>query len=81
MFAGVKGVSFSYFPSADVVRHELGPGPDGALQVVLGLRPGLDQAGLRTVVTRIGEGLAADGEVRARIDALGFALRPADETG
>jgi hypothetical protein len=76
-----RAVAAAVAREPDVVRHDLRPGPEGALQVVLGLRPGLDESRLRALVTRIGEGLAADGEVRARIDALGFALRPADEAG
>ncbi|MGD8150107.1 SseB family protein [Ornithinimicrobium sp. Y1694] len=60
----------------DVIEgHGLAPGPDGALQVVLALRPGLTQSELQALVTRIGERIAADGETRARLDALTFAVR------
>lgn len=58
-----------------VGAHELEGGEDGGLQVVLALRPGLTPEEVRALVTRVGERLAADGEVRARIDALGFSLR------
>lgn len=63
-----------------VVRTELGDGSDvapGVLRVVIVLRPGLDQAQVQTLATTIGERLATDGEVRARIDGLTFALRAA----
>ena len=68
-------VAASVAGEADVLGHELGQGAEGALQVTLLLRPGLDRVGLQALVTRIGEALATDGEVRARIDAIGFALR------
>lgn len=57
--------------------HALAPGEDGALRVELELAEGLDQVTLQTLVTEIGQRIAADGEVRARIDALAFALRTA----
>jgi hypothetical protein len=57
-----------------VRAHRLGPGPQGALQVELSLAPGLTQQQVQELVTRIGEGLAGDGETRARIDALAFRL-------
>lgn len=57
--------------------HTLTGGPDGALQVTLELLPGLDQGQLNDLLTRIGEGLAADGETRARIDALAFRVTSA----
>lgn len=46
----------------------------GVLRVVLVLPPGLDQAKVSDVATRIGERIATDGETRARIDSLTFAL-------
>lgn len=52
-------------------------GPDGVLVIQLALRPGLDAAQVRDLVQRIGEQVATDGEVRARIDAISFALGPA----
>ncbi|EWT01173.1 hypothetical protein N865_11065 [Intrasporangium oryzae NRRL B-24470] len=63
-----------------VVDHRLEAGePAGAgvLRVVLGLRPGLDGDTVSTIATRIGERIATDGETRARIDALTFALEAA----
>lgn len=51
-----------------------GPGPRGALQIQLTLTPGLTAQQVQHLVTRIGERVAADGEVRARIDALSFRL-------
>lgn len=64
----------------DVTSHRLEAGePAGAgvLRVVLGLRPGLDADRVGAVATRIGERIATDGETRARIDALTFALEAA----
>ena len=60
-----------------VVAHDLAAGPDGALQVELGLAPGLTQDQVRRLVTAVGERIAADGETRARIDAVTFRLRGA----
>ena len=50
-------------------------GPDGELRVTLTLIPGLDHPTVRAVLTALGERIATDGEVRARIDAITFALR------
>lgn len=50
----------------------------GTLRVVLTLRPGLTSAQVQDVATGVGERLATDGEVRARIDALAFSVRAAD---
>jgi len=64
----------------DVVGHRLEAGePAGAgvLRVVLALRDGLGAEEVGAVATRIGERIATDGETRARIDALTFALEPA----
>lgn len=55
--------------------YALGAGADGALRITLSLRPGLGPDDVRALVTRIGEHIATDGEVRARIDALTFTLR------
>lgn len=63
-----------------IVGHRLEPGEPvggGALRVVLVLRPGLDREQLTSVATRVGERIAADGETRARIDALSFSLEAA----
>ncbi|MFM6848312.1 MAG: SseB family protein [Terrabacter sp.] len=53
------------------------PAGAGVLRVVLVLRPGLESADVSAVATRIGERIATDGETRARIDALTFALETA----
>ena len=59
-------------------RLEAGePAGAGVLRVVLLLPPGLDQDTVSEVATRIGERIATDGETRARIDALTFALEAA----
>ena len=63
-----------------VVAHRLEAGePSGAgvLRVVLVLRAGLDASTVQVLATRIGERIATDGETRARIDALTFALEAA----
>lgn len=59
----------------EVTGHALEAGQDHALQVCLTLRPGLTQSAVQALVTRVGERIAADGETRARIDALAFRLR------
>ena len=48
---------------------------EGVLGVVLDLEPGLTPEQVRAVATRVGERLATDGELRARIDGLAFRLR------
>jgi len=53
------------------------PAGAGVLRVVLALEPGLDADVVGAVATRIGERIATDGETRARIDALTFALEAA----
>lgn len=60
---------------ADVLDHALEegrPAGEGVLGVVLHLRPGLDRDGVQAVATRVGERLATDGELRARVDGLAF---------
>ena len=42
------------------------------LRLRLTLAPGLSQDEVRALATRVGERLAADGETRARIEALAF---------
>lgn len=51
------------------------PAAHGILRVVLTLRPGLTGEEVREIATRVGERLAADGELRARVDGLAFVLR------
>jgi hypothetical protein len=53
------------------------PSGAGILCVVLGLREGLDPSRVQALATRIGERIATDGEVRARIDGLSFTIRQA----
>ena len=62
----------------DVAAYELEDGRphgEGILGVVLDLRPGLTAEEVRSVATRLGERLATDGELRARIDGLAFRIR------
>jgi hypothetical protein len=63
----------------DVVEciAEAGPTGTGILRVVLSLRAGLKPARVQALATRIGEQIATDGEVRARIDGLAFTIGPA----
>lgn len=61
---------------APVRRHALAAGRGGALSIELELADGLDQAAVQELVTTVGQRIAADGEVRARIDAVAFRLRP-----
>jgi hypothetical protein len=59
-------------------RLEAGePAGAGVLRVVLRLAPGLDREALTGLATRVGERIATDGETRARIDGLTFALEAA----
>lgn len=60
-----------------VTGHILSAGaPDGqgVLQIELTLVPGLTQEGIQQLVTTIAEELATDGELRARVDGLSFAI-------
>jgi hypothetical protein len=59
-----------------VLAHEIGPGApgEGVLRVTLRLAPGLDTATVQAVATAVGERLATDGEIRARIDGLAFSI-------
>lgn len=60
-----------------VAGHALADTGDGGLRVELALRPGLGREQVGALLGRVGERIAADGETRARIDALAFAVRPA----
>ncbi len=65
-------------PQVSAHRVEAGePVGAGVLRVVLALEPGLDADQVGAIATRIGERIATDGETRARIDALTFALEAA----
>lgn len=59
-----------------VLAHEIGPGApgEGVLRVTLQLVPGLDADAVQAVATEVGERLATDGEIRARIDGLSFSI-------
>lgn len=56
----------------DVLATSLGLGQQSALQITLTLKSGLGAERVRELVTQVGEKLATDGEVRARIDAVSF---------
>ena len=59
-------------------RLEAGePSGAGVLRIVLLLKAGLDGEQVGAIATRVGERIATDGETRARIDALTFALEVA----
>jgi SseB protein N-terminal domain len=51
------------------------PSGQGVLGVVLDLKRGLGPEEVRAVATRVGERLATDGELRARVDGLAFRIR------
>ncbi|MGO4599774.1 SseB family protein [Terrabacter sp. 2RAF25] len=75
-----SAVSAAVAAEPRVARHLLEAGePAGAgvLRVVLTLSPGLVADEVSAIATRIGERIATDGETRARIDALTFALETA----
>ena len=62
----------------DITAYELeegNPRGEGVLGIVLDLRPGLAPERVRALASRVGERLATDGELRARIDGLAFRLR------
>lgn len=73
-----RSVAAAVRPEEDVTAsaiEEGSPRGEGVLAVLLDLRPGLDPEQVRAVATRVGERLAADGELRARIDGLAFRIR------
>lgn len=72
-----EAVGRAVVPEPAVTSHRVEEGePSGAgvLRIVLLLLPGLAAAEVEALVTRIGERLATDGELRARVDGLSFAL-------
>ena len=73
----VKGAVRDLEPVVDVALEDGSDVGAGVLRVVIALTPGLTQDDIRQIATTIGERLATDGEVRARIDGLTFALRAA----
>ncbi len=73
-----SAVSRALADEGDVTDHALeegAPAGEGVLGVALALRPGLSAGQVRDLATRLGERLAADGELRARIDGLAFRIR------
>jgi hypothetical protein len=60
-----------------VVAHALSAGApgEGVVRIELELQPGLSADEVQQVATAVGEQLATDGEVRARIDGLAFSIR------
>lgn len=69
-----QGVEAAVAPEPDIVRVSLAGGPGGALRLDLALRSGLSPSELQVLTQRVGERIALDGEVRARIDALAFSV-------
>jgi len=62
-------------PAVRTHRIEEGaPAGQGILGLVLELTDGLDPAEIQQIATRVGERLATDGELRARIDGLAFRI-------
>lgn len=74
----LTGVEAAVADEPAVVRVALAGGPSGALRIDLALRPGLTPEDLQQLAQRVGERIAVDGEVRARIDALAFSVSAAD---
>lgn len=72
-----RGVAAAVAGEDAVVEHaveEGAPRGEGVLGVVLTLAPGLAPEEVRTIATRVGERLATDGELRARVDGLAFRI-------
>jgi hypothetical protein len=71
-----RAVADAVHDQPDVVEHRLAAGApgEGVLRVHLTLVPGLDSARVQAVARAIGERLATDGEIRARIDGLAFSI-------
>lgn len=73
-----RSVAAAVRDEGDVTAYGLEEGRppgEGVLGVVLDLRPGLAPHEVREVATRVGERLATDGELRARVDGLAFRIR------
>lgn len=73
-----RAVAAAVRPEASVRGHAVGPGKpegQGILAVELELEPGLSAEEVQAVATRVGERLATDGELRARVDGLAFSIR------
>lgn len=73
-----RAVAAAVRAEPSVRAHALGAGrPEGQgiLAVTLELEPGLVAEEVQAVATRVGERLATDGELRARVDGLAFSIR------
>lgn len=71
------GVARAVVADPQVVSHHVeegAPAGQGILGVALELAPGLAPDEVQRVATRVGEHLATDGELRARIDGLSFRI-------
>ena len=72
-----QSVSRAVADEGDILRHRLEEGEppgQGVLRVVLGLPAGMPADSVQALATRVGEQLATDGELRARVDELTFAV-------
>jgi hypothetical protein len=72
-----RAVARSVAEEDDVVEYRLeegDPAGRGVLRVVLALPAGVPAATVEALATRVGERLAVDGELRARVDELTFAV-------
>ena len=75
-----RAVDRAVADEVDVLAHRVEEGdPEGAgvLRVVLVLEEGLDEGSVHGTATRVGERLATDGELRARVDGLTFTIEGA----
>lgn len=76
--AVARSVAAAVRPETAVRSHAIGPGEpagQGILRIELELEPGLSAQDVQGIATRVGERLATDGELRARVDGLAFAIR------
>ena len=72
-----QAVSRAVAGGGDILAHRLEEGEppgSGVLRVVLGLPAGMPAESVQALATRVGEQLATDGELRARVDELTFAV-------
>ena len=72
-----QSVSRAVAEEGDILTHRLEEGEppgSGVLRVVLGLPAGMPAESVQVLATRVGEQLATDGELRARVDELTFAV-------
>lgn len=76
--AVARSVAAAVRPETAVRSHAIGPGEpagQGILRIELELELGLSAQDVQGIATRVGERLATDGELRARVDGLAFAIR------